>query len=62
VVEVVVLVLRVVRLLLVQTQGLERVVLAFHQTSPETRLTMVVVAVVEFTPIMDSRISVLCRG
>jgi hypothetical protein len=32
----VVLVLRVVRLLLVQTQGLERVALAFRQTSPET--------------------------
>jgi hypothetical protein len=36
VVEVVVLVLRVARLLRVQGQGLERVVLAFRQTSPET--------------------------
>jgi len=36
VVVAVVLVLLGVRLLLVQTQGLERVVLAFRQTSPGT--------------------------
>jgi hypothetical protein len=62
VVVVVVRVLRVVRLLLVQGQGLVLVVLASRQISQALQPTMAVVVVVEFTPTTDRHISVLCRG